>query len=63
MKHVLKVFLVCIEDKTDSLENPVGNVVSGSQVSVKHKPHPHGIPALRGSVDRSTESILQKKEQ
>ena len=52
--------LVSVQHQANSLKNPVRNMVSGGQVSIKHKPHPHGVTTLRSSVDRSTESILQK---
>lgn len=52
---------VSVEAQTDSLQHPVGDVLRGEQVRLKHQPHPHCIPPQRGGVHWCPNRILRYK--
>lgn len=53
--------LVGVEAQTDSLEHPVGDVLCGEQVCLKHQPHAHCIPPQGCGIHRCPQCILQHK--
>ena len=57
-----RILSVGVEDEADSLQHPVRVVLRCGQVRLKHQPHTHGIPSVRGRVDRCTERVLCERD-